>query len=73
MADTSDTIKMNLTNDITVNGVKFKAGHNVEVPKAQADDLARMDHDYNKYEKGLNQKHTYTVDAGTIAMGGGAQ
>jgi hypothetical protein len=73
MADTSDTTKINLTNDITVNGRTYKAGSSVEVPKAQADDIARMDYDHNNYIKGLNQKHTYTVDAGSIAVGGGAQ
>jgi hypothetical protein len=40
-----DTTKMNLQNDISVNGVKFRAGMNVEVPKNQADDVARMDYD----------------------------
>lgn len=72
MADT-DTTNMNLTNDITVNGKKYHAGTNVIVPKNQADDIARMDHEHNLYLKGLNQKHSYTVDAGSIAVGGGAQ
>ncbi len=44
MAD-NDTTKMNLQNDITVNGVKYHRGMNVEVPKAQADDMARIDYE----------------------------
>ena len=70
MADSNETTTMNLINDITVNGKKYKAGERVIVPKAQADDLARMDHEHNKYLAGLHVKHKYEVNAGTIAAGG---
>jgi hypothetical protein len=73
MADNSETTKMNLINDITVNGITYRSGHNVEVPKKQADDLARMDHEHNQYKASLLTKHTYEVDAGTMAVGSGAQ
>jgi hypothetical protein len=72
MAD-SETTKINLQNDITVNGRTFKAGTNVEVPKSQADDVARMDYEHNQYKNTLHTKRTFEVDAGTIAVGGGAQ
>lgn len=54
-----DTTNMRLDNEITVNGVTYPSGSNVKVPKNQADDLARMDHDFNEYEKGLTKKRTY--------------
>lgn len=69
---TAETTTMNLSNDIVVNGVRFKAGHNVIVPKKQADDVSRMDYEHQKYKDGLMKKHTYEIDAGTIAAGGGA-
>lgn len=69
----SDTTNMHLSNDITVNGVKYKAGQNVIVPKGQADDIARIDHDHNKYKSSLLTKQTYEVDSGTMAVGSGAQ
>lgn len=65
-----ETTTMNLTNDVTVNGIKYRAGNNVTVPKKQADDIARMDYEHNKYLKGLHEKHTYEVNAGTIGVGG---
>jgi hypothetical protein len=72
-ADELSTQKINLHNPITVNGVTYPAGQGVEVPKTQADDIARMDYDHQQYKGGLNTKHTYEVDAGTMAVGGGAQ
>lgn len=69
----SDTTKMNLQNDITVNGQTFKAGQNVEVPKKQADDVARMDYEHQKYKSTLHTKRTYESNAGTIAAGGGTE
>lgn len=72
MADV-ETTKINLSNDITVNGRKFNAGKNVEVPKVQADDISRMDHDHNQYLATLNKRHVYKSNAGTIAMGQGAE
>lgn len=72
MAD-QETTTMHLTNDITVNGRKYSAGERVVVPKNQADDLARMDHEHQAYKDSLMKKRTYEVDGGTIAAGGGAQ
>jgi hypothetical protein len=72
MAD-QETTKMNLTNDVTVNGVKYHAGRGVEVPKAQADNIAEIDHTHNLYLQGLNKKRTTIVDAGTIGVGGGGE
>lgn len=71
MAD-SETTKLNLHNDITVNGIKFPAGQGVEVPKSQADDIARMDFEHQKYKDGLQVKHVYEKNAGTMSVGGGA-
>lgn len=68
----SETIKVDLQHDIQVNGQRFKAGRNVEVPKAQADDIKRMDYEHSKYLGSLNQRHKYIVDSGSIAAGGGA-
>ena len=72
MDSTVQTTTMNLSTDIVVNGVKYKAGRGVTVPKAQADDLSRMDYEHQQYKDGLMKKHSYEVDAGTIAAGGGA-
>lgn len=72
MAD-SDTTKLNLQNDITVNGVQYKAGQNVEVPKAQADDIARIDYDNTKLQQSYNKKQVYEQNAGSFAVGSGAE
>jgi hypothetical protein len=72
MAD-ADTTKMNLQHDITVNGRTFKAGQNVEVPKAQADDIARIDYDNTKLEQSYNKKQVYEKNAGSFAVGSGAE
>lgn len=69
----ADSTNMNLTNDITVNGVTYRAGQNVIVPAKQADDIARMDYEHNKYLQNLNKKNSYIVDAGNIAVGSGAE
>jgi hypothetical protein len=66
----SDTTKINLHHDIRVNGVFYRAGTNVEVPSAQADDIARMDYEHQQYKENLHRKNVYEVDSGTIAMGG---
>lgn len=77
MADNSDTTKMHLTNDITITNStgthKFRAGQNIEVPKAMAEDVERMDYEHNKYLKTLHTKRTFERDAGTISAGGGAE
>lgn len=68
-----DTTTVNLSNDITVNGVTYRAGRGTTVPKRQAEDILRMDYDHQKYKDGLMKKHTYETDAGTIAAGGGGE
>lgn len=73
MSTSSEETTINLSNDITVNGVRYKAGQGVRVPKNQAEDISRMDHEHNQYLRDLNRKHTYQVDGGTIAAGGGAE
>ncbi len=50
---TTETTKMNLQTDITVNGVKYRRGMNVAVPKKQADDIARIDYDAQKAKNDL--------------------
>ena len=69
----SNETTMNLHNDITVNGKTFKAGQNVAVPKEQADDIARMDFEHQKYKDTLHVKRTFESNAGTISVGGGAE
>jgi len=67
------TTKMNLSHDITVNGITYPAGQNVTVPKRQADDLARMDYEYTKQLEERHVRHEIISNAGTLAMGSGAQ
>lgn len=66
-----ETTKMNLQHDITVNGKTYKAGQNVEVPKKQAEDIARIDFEHSEYERSLHKKRVYERDMGTMAVGGG--
>lgn len=72
MSDT-DTTTITLQHEITHNRVKYKPGMRVVVPKASAEDILRMDYDYQQYLNGLHTKHTYEVDSGTIAVGSGAE
>lgn len=67
-----ETTTMNLHNDVQVNGVRYRAGQGVKVPKSQADDISRIDYDHQKYKENLMKKNTYEVDSGTMAVGGGA-
>ena len=64
---------MNIQNDVTINGRTFKAGQNVEVPKTQADDIARIDYEHQKYKNNLHVKNVYEVNGGTMSVGGGAE
>jgi len=69
-----ETTKINLSNDVTVNGRTFKAGQNVTVPKDQAEDISRIDYEHTQYKNNLHVGRKYRpVNAGTIAMGGGAE
>jgi hypothetical protein len=71
--DLSVKTKVNLLHDITINGVRFPAGKGVEVPRHQAEDITRMDHEHQQYLNNLNRKRIMEVDAGTIGVGGGAE
>lgn len=69
----SNETTMNLTNDVTINGQVFKAGQNVAVPKEQAEDIARIDYEHQKYKDTLHTKRTFEVNGGTMSVGGGAE
>lgn len=67
----SETTTINLHNDITINGTRYSKGQSVRVPKAQADDIARMDYEHEQYKANLHKKNTYEVNGGTMSVGGG--
>lgn len=71
------TIKINLLNDITISNVHmtrvFKAGQGVEVPEAMAEDIQRIDYEHQQYKDNLNKKRVFEVNAGTMAVGSGAE
>lgn len=67
----TETTRINLANSVTVNGITYPAGKNVEVPKKQADDIARIDYDHQQYLSTLHKKSVYEVNSGTMAVGGG--
>lgn len=69
---TTETTKINLHNPITVNGITYPAGQNVEVPKRQADDLSRMDYEHEQYKSNLHVKRTFEEKGPTIGVGGGS-
>jgi hypothetical protein len=71
MAD-NETISIRLDNELTVNGIKYLPGNKVVVPKEQADDLSRMDSDFNKYKDNLHRKNVYEKDAGSMSVGSGS-
>ena len=66
----SQTTTVNLHNDITVNGVKYRAGQGVKVPKDQADDIARIDYNHQQYKENLHRKRVYEENLGNSAVGG---
>jgi hypothetical protein len=68
-ADELATHKINLHNDITVNGVTYKAGQGVEVPRKQAEDIQRIDYEHQEYKANLNVKRTFEENAGSFAVG----
>jgi len=74
MPTQSESTSINLQHDITVTnetGVhRFKAGQNIQVPRAQADDLLRMDHEKSEYERNLHVKRTSQSNMGSMAVGG---
>lgn len=73
MATQETTTIAHLQNDVTINAIKYRAGKNVIVPKESADDILRMDADYQQYERDLMKKRTSNVDAGTFSVGNGAE
>lgn len=71
--NSNETTTMNLNNDVQVNGKTYRKGQKVEVPKDQADDIARIDYEHQKYKENLHVKNTYEVNGGTMSVGGGAE
>lgn len=76
-AEAPKTTKIDLRNPITVSNVhqtwNFPAGQDIEVPADMADDLKRMDREQEDYKASLLVKRTSTVDAGSFAVGNGAE
>ena len=68
----TETTRINLTRDYETNGIKIPAGSH-ELPKDVADDLIRREQKYATYSKGIMEKHEYLSNAGTMAVGGGAE
>lgn len=71
MADASASKTVHLDHDISVNGVKYTAGRQ-EVPSAVAEDLERMNRDYNNQLLNLHKKNVYERNMGSLAAGTGA-
>lgn len=65
----SESTTLNLRNDVTINGVKYRAGRNVRVPKAQAADIERIDFEHDEYKSNLMKRRKYEVDSGTMSVG----
>lgn len=62
---------MNLSNQIKVNGRTYPKGMNVKVPKAQADDIARIDYEANEQKANLvRQPQEFMGPAGVNPMTG---
>lgn len=65
MADTNETTTMNLHSPIRVNGILYPRGTGVKVPKAQADDIARMDYEATQAQMNLvKQAKSYVAPVG---------
>lgn len=73
MATNEETTTIDLQNDVTLNGIKYLAGTGVKVPKASAEDIKRIDEDYQQYERNLLVRRTSNVDGGTFSVGNGAE
>ena len=59
-------VKVTISTDITINGVKFAPGTH-EVEAGVADDLKRMDDNYNKYLAGLNRNNPTNGNLGSVS------
>ena len=67
--DQGETTTMPLHNQIKVNGVTYQPGQQVKVPKAQADDLARIDFEATEQKNNLvRQPKEFTAPAGLNPM-----
>lgn len=63
--DQGDTTTMRLGNKVTVNGVTYHPGLKVTVPKAQAEDLERIDWEAQESKNNLvRQPKEYMAQAG---------
>ena len=58
--------------EVTINGVKYPVGKH-KLPEDVAEEVSRISSDYAKNLAKLNIKHTYNHNAGTVAVGGGAE
>ncbi len=67
MAETKqETVSVTLSNLVSINGVKYEVGTH-EVPADVAEDLTRMDADYNTYELGLNKNKASSGSLGSVS------
>lgn len=68
-----ETTKLNLYNDVTINGVKYRRGANVEVPKKSADQIAEIDYDaQQKRMELIRQPEQYMAPVGINPLTGRA-
>jgi hypothetical protein len=63
--DTQDTTTINLSNDVTINGTKYRAGRGVTVPKAQADNISEIDYTHQQYQNNLVKQRNFVAPVGT--------
>lgn len=77
MSDLQKTTTINLSHPVRISNVKgdwqFPAGTNVEVPVSMADEVMRIAFEHQEYLNNLHKKRTFEQDAGTIAVGSGAE
>ncbi len=75
MADTITTPTASKTvvleHDIRVNGVLYNAGRQ-DVPKEVAEDLERINRDYNQQLINLHKKNVFERNMGSMAAGSGS-
>lgn len=65
----SDEVKLvsvSLNNTVKINGVEFKEGGH-SVPSELAEDLVRIDKDYDKYQLGLNKNNQVSGNLGSVS------
>lgn len=60
---------IDLRNDVQHNTVKYKAGRDVKVPTASAEDIKRIDYEHDQYKETLHKRSVYEVNGGTMQVG----